>query len=309
MAGLPNETKQLYVPSNEILCSALNSGLKKYFKEASVTEIDCPDLTQKPWALAAKGICGSPINMDVGGVPYLIPTPQKKKIYKLDELAGIVGNKNTFFIGAGAGPCHIVGQNSEMMANSLVGENETLKTYIATVLEEKQCCLKQMKTKEFCLLGNLLASEGKQGKVIKINAKARLTDENFPQAIRKVLTEFSPDKMIGMGGVFVIKSGKAKLHIMPDFSCSPLLTDEDVNNWLTFNESSAPLVCLSVFYNFDDGMDLRVEHTHCFSHHGEGGHYHYDTTPEEVEYEGLFVVAEKLIRVDRPKETHLVGRD
>jgi len=56
-------------------------------------------------------------------------------------------------------------------------------------------------------------------------------------------------------------------------------------------------------------MDLRIDHTHCFSHHGEGGHYHYDTTPDEVEYEGIFVLADKLVRVDRPKETHMVGRD
>jgi len=39
--------------------------------------------------------------------------------------------------------------------------------------------------------------------------------------------------------------------IQPSFSCTPLKTDEDVNNWLTFNVSSAPLVCLSVFYNID----------------------------------------------------------
>ena len=54
---------------------------------------------------------------------------------------------------------------------------------------------------------------------------------------------------------------------------------------------------------------MRIEHTHCFSHHGEGGHYHYDTTPEEVEYEAYFVVAEQLLRVDRPLNTHSVGRD
>jgi len=56
-------------------------------------------------------------------------------------------------------------------------------------------------------------------------------------------------------------------------------------------------------------LDLRVEHTHCFSNHGDGGHYHYDTTPEEVEYHAILVMAEKIYRVDRPKETHQLGRD
>lgn len=57
------------------------------------------------------------------------------------------------------------------------------------------------------------------------------------------------------------------------------------------------------------GLDLRVEHTHCFSHHGEGGHYYIDTTPDTVEYLGYFMPAEFVYRIDRPKETHGVGRD
>ena len=56
-------------------------------------------------------------------------------------------------------------------------------------------------------------------------------------------------------------------------------------------------------------FDLRVEHTHCFSDHGEGGHYHYDTTPEEVEYLGYYTLEEKLYRIDRPTNTHSFGRD
>ena len=56
-------------------------------------------------------------------------------------------------------------------------------------------------------------------------------------------------------------------------------------------------------------MDLRVEHTHCFSDHGEGGHYHEDTEPEVVEYEGYFNVAEQIYRFDPPGVTHNIGRD
>jgi hypothetical protein len=57
------------------------------------------------------------------------------------------------------------------------------------------------------------------------------------------------------------------------------------------------------------GLDLRVEHTHCFSTHGEGGHYHEDVSPETVVYEGYFTPAERLFRIDRPSQTHGVGRD
>ena len=52
-----------------------------------------------------------------------------------------------------------------------------------------------------------------------------------------------------------------------------------------------------------------MEHFHGFSHHGEGGHYHYDVTPEEVQYVGYFTPAEKLYRIDKPDVTHKIGRD
>ena len=41
------------------------------------------------------------------------------------------------------------------------------------------------------------------------------------------------------------------------------------------------------------GLDLRIEHTHGLNvEKGQGGHYHYDTTPEVVEYHGYFNLAE-----------------
>lgn len=55
-------------------------------------------------------------------------------------------------------------------------------------------------------------------------------------------------------------------------------------------------------------MDLRVEHFHCFSEHGQGGHYHFDTTPNEVEYRGYFMLADYVYRVDQPPQTTALAR-
>jgi len=60
---------------------------------------------------------------------------------------------------------------------------------------------------------------------------------------------------------------------------------------------------------FFQGLDLRLQHFHSFSHHGEGGHYHIDTEPDSVEYVGYFAVAEYIYRIDQPTDTHLFGRD
>ena len=81
---------------------------------------------------------------------------------------------------------------------------------------------------------------------------------------------------------------------------------------------SAPLTVLSVLVSRDPGLDLRVEHSHGWGDNNQarqdtciiwtkepmvvfkilfltllqGGHYHYDTTPEEVEYLGYYNTAQ-----------------
>lgn len=71
------------------------------------------------------------------------------------------------------------------------------------------------------------------------------------------------------------------------------------NEWLQFFEVRPPLVCASVFHTIDPDLDLRLEHTHLFSKHGDAGHYHYDTSPETVKYTGYFRPAEALYRIDQ----------
>jgi len=40
-----------------------------------------------------------------------------------------------------------------------------------------------------------------------------------------------------------------------------------------------------------------------------GGHYHYDTNADTVEYQGFYCLTEKLLRIDKPTLTHQLGRD
>ena len=65
-----------------------------------------------------------------------------------------------------------------------------------------------------------------------------------------------------------------------------------MNQWLKFYEMKAPLTVLSVMVSRDPGLDLRVEHSHGWGEDGvQGGHYHYDTTPEVVQYTGYYNLA------------------
>lgn len=158
----------------------------------------------------------------------------------------------------------------------------------------------------FGLMGNFYLSQNKSGQVVKVIAKRRIGKKNFTESIREViLAKYGADKPISMGGVFLINQGVAKLHIMPKYWPKEPSTPESVNNdWLKYYEiTKHPLVCLSVFHSYDPGFGLRMEHTHCFNLDttDEAGHYHYDVTPDTVEYEGYFNVAERVVRLDGPQ--------
>jgi hypothetical protein len=98
-----------------------------------------------------------------------------------------------------------------------------------------------------------------------VKATGRTSEKTFVNAIRTALAAKYGEEPVGVGGVFIIGKGKAKLHVMPDFSKTPLTTDQEVEDWLHFYECNAPLTMLSTFVSHDPGLDLRVEHTHGFS--------------------------------------------
>ncbi|TNM84671.1 hypothetical protein fugu_008849 [Takifugu bimaculatus] len=319
MAGNSKTEKvELHVPALEELRSVLQAGLEANFAEVQVSVVECPDLTKDPFQFPVKGLCGSPRITDVGGVPYLVPLVQKDKEYDMNTLSKELELPGAFFLGAAGAPSRILGMNAELMPLVLTeaqGRPAVNSSYFSSInpadgqcLQEKYC--DKSSDCSFGLLGNLYACEGKPGKVLEVRAKKRTGVNSLVTALRKALHAHYPDKSLALGGTFIIQKGKAKIHIMPrEFSTCPLNTNDDVNKWLKHFEVSAPLVCQSVLVSNDPGLDLRVEHTHCFSHHGEGGHYYIDTTPDMVEYLGYFMPAEFVYRVDRPKETHGVGRD
>lgn len=57
---------------------------------------------------------------------------------------------------------------------------------------------------------------------------------------------------LALGGTFVLLEGKAKQHVMPDFSKTPINTDEEVNNWLKFYNMSAPLIAVGTLATHED---------------------------------------------------------
>nr|XP_054295306.1 ester hydrolase C11orf54 homolog isoform X4 [Pongo pygmaeus]XP_054295307.1 ester hydrolase C11orf54 homolog isoform X4 [Pongo pygmaeus] len=208
----------------------------------------------------AGGICGKTRIAEVGGVPYLLPLVNQKKVYDLNKIAKEIKLPGAFILGAGAGPFQTLGFNSEFMP-VIQTESEHKPpvngSYFAHVNPADGGCLLEKYSEkchdfECALLANLFASEGQPGKVIEVKAKRRTGPLNFVTCMRQTLEKHYGNKPIGMGGTFIIQKGKVKSHVMPaEFSSCPLNSDEEVNKWLHFYEMKAPLVCLPVFVSRD----------------------------------------------------------
>ena len=315
-SSLPVESAPLSTPPLEDVTSVLSRHLSANYHDVSVTVVDCPDLTQPPWGLAAPGLGGSPRLLDVGGVPYLIPLVQRDRLYDMRDYPALCEVDKSLIIGAGAAPWPYLGRCAEMMPNLFVKEDGSVvqETHIARTHDhDGSYSVEKLPGTETrnSLLGNLFLCQGEPGRVVRVECKKRTGDKNLVTAMREALLEGFPGQSIGVGGVFHIAAGKVKIHVMPDFSACPLDTDQDVENWLKFYEMSAPFTVLSVLLANDPGLDVRVEHSHGWStaagpeeegagQGGGGGHYHTDTTPDEIHYVGYFNMGERCYRVDRP---------
>lgn len=285
--------------------TVLENALKKNFVEVSVQIVDNPDLTQEPFYLASSGLGGDPTIIEYGNDDYLLPLVDKTKVYDLVPTIREIESyksKDFFACGAGAGPFEWLDQNCEGIYNMKVFQNGSIdnESHVARTTASGMEILKVPNNEtRASLLGNIFLSEGKPGKVLKVMAKNRTGNENFISAMRIGLTEYySSDKVVGLGGVFVMKTGKANIHVMDKFSETPIAPDM-LDSWLTYHEMPAPLIALGDLVSQSTDFTLRLQHFHCFSKHNHGGHYHDDTTPDIVEYEGYFNVAERIFLIDK----------
>jgi len=238
---------------------------------------------------------------DVGGVANMGYVANNNKFHwELEEISSMVEIPGAFCIGAAASKpsCSKSNDNSELVPCSHIQAqlSRTKEAYVDK--ETKLPVLAPYPSNSFSALGNIFLCESLPSQVLHISASKRIGPTNFVSAIRLALATQYPEQHVGLGGTFIIHQGTFKSHIMPSF---PPRDMPDDNSWLTYFSTPAPVTCLSVLVNKDiTGDDLRLEHTHFWSHDGNtGGHYHHDETPDTVSYEGYYAVASSLHRIDR----------
>lgn len=289
----------------------LENALKRNFDFVTVEVVDSPNLTEDPFYLASPGIGGDPLIIEYGNDNYLVPLVDKSKVYDLIPTIRQISSykeKEFFACGAGAGPFDWLQQCCEGIYNLKVHQNGSIdnESHVVRTTGNGIEVLKVPKdVTRAALLGNIFLTEGKVGKVLKVLARNRTGEENFISAMRKGLTEtYSQNQIVGLGGVFVMKRGTAFVHVMDDFSTTPINTSEELDDWLTFHELPAPLIAIGDFVSQESDFKLRLQHFHSYSQTlNHGGHYYNDTTPDIVEYEGYFNVVDRIIIVDKSTAT------
>ncbi|XP_072744735.1 ester hydrolase C11orf54 homolog [Anoplolepis gracilipes] len=315
----------LFIPERRTLANSLQAGLRENFAEATVEWVDCPDLTQAPFNLAAPGLCGDAVLLEMGGMSQLFPRPQVMcQYYFKDVLKEIYNNhNNVFVIGAGIG-LHSNQQLGEFLVNTSFSYSQETANFMELKNQSRLLCwdpttggvmnsIANNSNLTCYPFGNFFISEGKPGKVLKVYVK-NCIGVHFLTAMQHVLSKYSfkiNPKLVGLGGTFVMKKGRARHHLMPYWNNHQLKTAKNIHNWLRYFDIDAPLMAVGTFISNSsfyeqccqragrNGYGLTESHFHAISSNGVGGHFYTELEPiDAVEYLGYFHPAKVFHHMD-----------
>ena len=235
--------------------------------------------------------------------------------FDYEEISKMIGSEKSYALGAGSGAMSCLdGHCGELIINENLITDES-KSIIARVGKNKECIAEKYTARKHGGLGNVFYTDGVTGKVIKLKIKGRSGQQgSLTQAMRKALSDnlkIKDNDHMALAGVFRILKGKIRSHVQPDYKdIKHEYYDSEqmkcVKDFLQFYEPVGPeLQGYCVLWTGDPtggNLNLREsgEHTHFHSYTKENiaGHYHFDVTPDEIEYEGYFNTASEVHRVN-----------
>tara|TARA_B100000029_G_scaffold175461_1_gene172744 strand:+ start:592 stop:1560 length:969 start_codon:yes stop_codon:yes gene_type:complete len=308
------ESSKFNTPSLLAMSKALDGGLKENYQEVRVDVVDCPDLKQ--WGCPAEGISGNEKIIDVGGEPYMHDPKFIGTEFDYEEISKKIGSEKSYALGAGSGAMSCLnGHCGELVVNENLITSDS-RSVVARVGKNKECIVEKYTARKHGGLSNIYYSDGKKGKVIRIKIKGRRGKQgSLSQSMRSALSKYLPvqdNKHVALAGVFRILKGKIKAHVQPDYNDIKIEYYDPkkmkcVKDFLQFYQPvGSELQCYSVLWTGDPtggSLNLREsgEHTHFHSYKNkkeEAGHYHFDVTPNDIEYEGYFNIPKEVYRVN-----------
>lgn len=298
------------MPKLSTVAAAIEKSLQTNYEVVKIAVMDCPNLQECGYP--ARGLGGDTCLVDLGGEPYAHNFKYRDIRFYLDEVSAACGLPNAYVVGASIAHREVLrGHCGEMIPCVYIGGKNYSKA--ARVGNNKEPIVEPYDSYLHGGLANFFLCNGELSPVLKIEVERRIGKEkSFVHAIRQGLVKLSQQSgQLGMGGVFEMLEGKVRSHIMPDFECIGYKyydeeKDEVFRDFLQFYETMGPnLLCFTTLWSGDPTggkLHLRPSHEHTHFYHrkntSEGGHYHYDITPEEVHYIGYFNLAQKVYRVN-----------
>lgn len=312
------ERCRLYVPSLDELSLVLSKSLHENFAEYHVSIETCPDLSGSPWNLAGGSLSGSMTALlDVGGVPNLLDPAFNGLSFPLNEVLDCLDvpeGSRISVLGAGAGDLGFIGVNSELMPSEsgfldegkFTCDNGSFVAYFKDGDDNESPVLERYRHGNLGILANLYASVGEDcGPVLKIHAKGRKGQKNLVACLRDGLEKEyeKTGKMVGLGGAFKISGANFKAHVMPDFPGKTMVDGPEVDQWLRYmqlhSHEETTFMATVLGGKLPEQLHLRPEHVHFFNETlRQGGHFHYDLSPDEVDYTGYFHPAQWIYRIE-----------
>lgn len=304
----------LYAPPLGTFRDMLVSALEPHYASVQADVVESPDFTSADWGLAAPGISGNNRIVDVGGGHHQL-TPRAESLqWDLSTVATLAELGGASFIGAAGISRTLVGCNGEMMpAEHLATRARASKWAVAEHWGSRGVTVRPYNSSVVGFLANLMASDGAPGQVVRVRV-ARRTDRaecgSFTDIMRRGLAaQVAPSDVMGVGGVFRVVAGKVRAHVMRDTGGRHLRHQGEVLPYLPFFDMGPGLVAMTTFVTSDPTaargsalppLRLRLEHTHFFhpTDASQGGHYHGDITPDDVEYEAYLVPNGALYKID-----------
>ncbi|VDM30381.1 unnamed protein product [Hydatigera taeniaeformis] len=319
----------------EAVVEVFRNRLKEYFKSTKVNVVPCPDLTSPPFGLLRPGLAGQSVVCDVGSMSYLLPVADTSKKYSFDQVVESSGVHSGHLLGAGGGPFFTHGKTCEMAA-SLQYENDKIisNSTLHGVYGEQTGTPQVIKATDnnFGLVGQLLSTEGLPGsvvvcihtiflflslyifwhQVIEVDVADRLKEGSVHVFLREALTDAygKLDKPVALGGVFVLTDSRARFHVLqPNFPPHPVDTPARMAEFIKVFEMDPPVLGMGTLISHDPyGIDLKLEHFHCYNEAKNlAGHFYWDTEPEKAHYRLYLTVAKGLLRIDPKKKTQSVN--
>ncbi|XP_029661344.1 ester hydrolase C11orf54 homolog isoform X1 [Formica exsecta] len=312
---------QLMIPEPNILVNVLENGLKQHFMNVKVEWVNCLNLSQEPFNLAAPGICGQTTFIELGDFSYMQLKVEKK--YNIKDILRYLGRNysNSFIFGNGVSRRPSNGTLGELVMNASfspeidgVMEIKNRSSIVFLNVIKHKCDLELLADFEpTCnIQGSFFLCDGLIGPVLQVRVRKHRSTvfsfSGFIDSMRQVLQETfgSTGQSVVLGGEYIVRNALWNHEMIgnswelspldPSFICKVDMPSAIIS---TFNSSTVGLL------PFSPGSPIKLngyQSTHFLYHHNasRGRHFFSEASQDGIEYLGYFSPAEKLYRLDEP---------